>query len=97
MSDLAYYIATEHKLRFHEPSLTTTCSLPTCGVEPRLVYDESSLGTVQAHHVAQVTEAAVREQIAAEIEAAAERRSWIADSALIQGMREAAEIARGES
>ena len=70
MSDLAYYIATEHKLRFHEPSLTTTCSLPTCGVEPRLVYDESSLGTVQAHHVAQVTEAAVREQIAAEIEAA---------------------------
>ena len=38
----------------------------------------------------------LREQIAAEIEAAAERRSWIADSALIQGMREAAEIARGE-
>ena len=83
MSDLAYHIATEHKLRFHEPSLTTTCSLPTCGMEPRLVYDESSLATVQAHHVAQVTEAAVREQIAAEIEAAAERRSWIADSALV--------------
>ena len=39
----------------------------------------------------------LREQIAAEIEAAAECRSWIADSALIQGMREAAEIARGES
>ena len=65
MSDLAYHIATEHKLRFHEPSLTTTCSLPTCGMEPRLVYDESSLATVQVHHVAQVTEAAVREQIAA--------------------------------
>ena len=61
------------------------------------LYDESSLATVQAHHVAQVTEAAVREQIAAEIEAAAECRSWIADSALIQGMREAAEIARGEA
>ena len=97
MSDLAYHIATEHKLRFHEPSLTTTCSLPTCGMEPRFVYDESSLATVQAHHVAQATEAAVREQIAAEIEAAAECRSWIADSALIQGMREAAEIARGRS
>ena len=38
----------------------------------------------------------LREQIAAEIEAAAERRSWIADSALVQGMREAADIARGE-
>ena len=71
MSDLAYHIATEHKLRFHEPSLTTTCSLPTCGMEPRLVYDESSLATVQAHHVAQVTEAAVREQIAAERDALA--------------------------
>ena len=68
MSDLAYHIATEHKLRFHEPSLTTTCSLPTCGMEPRLVYDESSLATVQVHHVAQVTEAAVREQIAHDIE-----------------------------
>ena len=66
-------------------------------MESRLVYDESSLDTVQARHVAQVTEAAVREQIAAEIEAAAECRSWIADSALIQGMREAAEIARGEA
>ena len=39
----------------------------------------------------------LREQIAAEIAAAAECRSWIADSALIQGMREAAEIARGEA
>ena len=48
-------------------------------------------------HLIEVTEAAVREQIAAEIEAAAECRSWIADSALIQGMREAAEIARGRS
>ena len=67
MSDLAYHIATELKLRFHEPSLTTTCSLPTCVMEPRLVYDESSLATVQAHHVAQVTEAAVREQIGQEL------------------------------
>ena len=47
-------------------------------------------------HLIEVTEAALREQIAAEIEAAAECRSWIADSALIQGIREAAEIARGE-
>ena len=47
MSDLAYHIATEHKLRFHEPSLTTTCSLPTCGMEPRFVYDESSLAAVR--------------------------------------------------
>ena len=45
-----------------------------------------------AYHIA--TE---HKQIAAEIEAAAECRSWIADSALIQGMREAAEIARGEA
>ena len=48
-------------------------------------------------HLIEVTEAAVREQIAAEIEAAAEWRSWIEDSALIQGMREAVEIARGRS
>ena len=39
----------------------------------------------------------LRRQIASDIEAAAECRSWIADSALIQGMREAAEIARGRS
>ena len=102
MSDLAYHIATEHKLRFHEPSLTTTCSLPTCGMEPRFVYDESSLAAVQAHHVAQVTEAAVREQIreqiAARIDAACELREHGPESeaAAARGLRLAARIARGE-
>ena len=95
MSDLAYHIATEHKLRFDEPSLTTTCSLPTCGMEPRLVYDESSLATVQVHHVAQVTEAAVREQIAAEMHKweviEDERCCW----SYAEIWQEAAEIARG--
>ena len=97
MSDLAYHIATEHKLRFHEPSLTTTCSLPTCGMEPRFVYDESSLAAVQAHHVAQVTEAAVREQIAAEMH----KREVIEDErccwSYAEIWQEAAEIARGRS
>ena len=93
MSDLAYHIATEHKLRFHEPSLTTTCSLPTCGMEPRLVYDESSLATVQAHHVAQVTEAAVREQIAAQIEA--QPPEYFSATMISKAL--AAEIARGRS
>ena len=93
MSDLAYHIATEHKLRFHEPSLTTTCSLPTCGMEPRLVYDESSLATVQAHHVAQATEAAVREQIAAQIEA--QPPEYFSATMISKAL--AAEIARGRS
>ena len=93
MSDLAYHIATEHKLRFHEPSLTTTCSLPTCGMEPRLVYDESSLATVQAHHVAQVSEAAVREQIAAQIEA--QPPEYFSATMINKAL--AAEIARGRS
>ena len=93
MSDLAYHIATEHKLRFHEPSLTTTCSLPTCGMEPRLVYDESSLATVQAHHVAQVTEAAVREQIAAQIEA--QPPEYFSATMISKAL--AADIARGRS
>ena len=54
MSDLAYHIATEHKLRFHEPSLTTTCSLPTCGMEPRLVYDESAARDLEALRVSRL-------------------------------------------
>ena len=97
MSDFAYHIAAEHTLRFHEPSLTATCSLPTCGMEPRCVYDESSLATVQAHHVAQVTEAAVREQIAAEMHKweviEDERCCW----SYAEIWQEAAEIARGRS
>ena len=93
MSDLAYHIAAEHTLRFHEPSLTTTCSLPTCGMEPRRVYDESSLATVQAHHVAQVTEAAVREQIAAQIEA--QPPEYFSATMISKAL--AAEIARGRS
>ena len=97
MSDLAYHIATEHKLRFHEPSLTTTCSLPTCGMEPRLVYDESSLATVQAHHVAQVTEAAVREQIAASCNKFAVVKNEHGRSNYTEIWQEAAEIARGRS
>ena len=95
MSDLAYHIATEHKLRFHEPSLTTTCSLPTCGMEPRLVYDESSLATVQVHHVAQVTEAAVREQIAASCNKFAVVEGEHGRSNYAEIWQEAAEIARG--
>ena len=97
MSDLAYHIATEHKLRFHEPSLTTTCSLPTCGMEPRLVYDESSLATVQVHHVAQVTEAAVREQIAASCNKFAVVEGEHGRSNYAEIWQEAAEIARGRS
>ena len=95
MRDLAYHIATEHKLRFHEPSLTTICSLPTCGMEPRLVYDESSLATVQAHHIAQVTEAALREQIAASCNKFAVVESEHGRSNYAEIWQEAAEIARG--
>ena len=95
MSDLAYHIATEQKLRFHEPSLTTTCSLPTCGMQPRLVYDESSLATVQAHHVAQVTEAAVRELIAASCIKFAVVEGEHGRSNYAEIWQEAAEIARG--
>ena len=97
MSDLAYHIATEHKLRFHEPSLTTTCSLPTCGMEPRCVYDESSLATVQAHHVAQVTEAALREQIAASCNKFAVVEGEHGRPNYAEIWQEAAEIARGRS
>ena len=97
MSDLAYHIATEHKMRFHEPSLTTTCSLPTCGMEPRLVYDELSLATVQAHHVAQVTEAALREQIAASCNKFAVVEGEHGRSNYAEIWQEAAEIARGRS
>ena len=102
MSDLAYHIATEHKLRFHEPSLTTTCSLPTCGMEPRLVYDESSLATVQAHHVAQMTEAVVREQIAAEIDATINQALGCLEwgtyrNGFVAGLEAAKKIARGEA
>ena len=93
MSDFAYHIAAEHKLRFHEPSLTTTCSLPTCDMEPRRVYDTSSLATVQAYHVAQVTEAAVREQIAAQIEA--QPPEYFSATMISKAL--AAEIARGRS
>ena len=97
MSDFAYHIATEHKLRFHEPPLTATCSLPACGMEPRPVYDESSLATVQAHHVAQATEAAVREQIAASCNKFAVVEGEHGRSNYAEIWQEAAEIARGRS
>ena len=88
MSELSDCIANRHKGIYREPRYYV------CACE-----DYETARDVRAHesHIAQATEAAVREQIAAEIEAAAECRSWIADSALIQGMREAAEIARGRS
>ena len=87
MSELSDRIANRHKGIYREPRYYV------CACE-----DYETARDVRAHesHIAQATEAAVREQIAAEIEAAAERRSWIADSALVQGMREAADIARGE-
>ena len=66
---------------------------PSCGMEPRLVYDESSLATVQAHHVAQATEAAVREQIAAQIEA--QPPEYFSATMISKAL--AAEIARGRS
>ena len=89
MSALSDDISRRHwRLGFSDPS-TDVCM---CGW--RQGRDNGQIG--YNRHLVEVTEAAVREQIAAEIESAAECRSWIADSALIQGMREAAEIARGE-
>ena len=87
MSELSDRIANRHKGIYREPRYYV------CACE-----DYETARDVRAHesHIAQATEAAVREQIASEIEAEAERRSWIADSALVQGMREAADIARGE-
>lgn len=87
MSDLSDRIASEHQPVWS--GIVDDRDVYICHCQDE---DERTF----AAHLAHIVERAVREQIASEIEAAAERRSWIADSALVQGMREAADIARGE-
>lgn len=96
--DIADRITREHKISSISGNGKTEIAFCTCGARCENE-DDGDDGFLAGYwrHIAVVTEVAVRQQAAAEIEAAAECRSWIADSALIQGMREAAEIARGEA
>ena len=97
MKILADRITREHKISSIGGNGKTEIAFCACGARCENE-DDGDDGFLAGYwrHIAELTEQAVREQIASEIEAEAERRSWIVDSALVQGMREAADIARGE-
>ena len=98
MSDLTDRIAREHTVDGIGGHGRTEIVFCSCGLRCQNEDDgDDDFLAGYWRHIVEIAEQAVREQIAAEIEAAAECRSWIVDSALVQGMREAAEIARGES
>ena len=97
MSDLTHRIAAEHRVvGIVQVTGTYECS---CGIAVAAL-PGSGLFDVQVRHVAEVTEAAVREQIAADIEAVLPPSVvTTGPAAYVAGMRDglhdAARIARG--
>ena len=98
MSALTDWVAREHEFRWVGDELGRGC---TCGESFDFVPVDCTASGAYARHITTVTEAAVREQVAQDIEEArSEAAAWVAESHLPAwqaALAYAARIANGEA